>query len=60
MTRYTVSSFGISRDDIVTGQMTSARSPTGHARAHGYARLQEERSPRLGLGFGLGFGLGLP
>ena len=52
MTRYTVSSFSIAKGDIVTGQMTgqmtSARwlSPTGHVRAHGYARLQEERSPR--------------
>ena len=46
MTRYTVSSFGIAKDDIVTGQMTSARSPTGHARAHGYDLLYlHQRSP---------------
>ena len=43
MTRYTVSSFSIAKDDIVTGQMTSARSLAGRMRAHGYARLHEER-----------------
>ena len=43
MTRYTVNSFSIAKDDIVTGQMTSARSLAGRMRAHGYARLHEER-----------------
>ena len=42
MTRYTVLSFSIDKDDLVTGQMTSARSAVGRMRAHGYARLHEE------------------
>jgi hypothetical protein len=47
MTRYTVTSFSIAKGDIVTGQMTSARSPTRPMWAHGYVRLQEETSRRM-------------